>query len=468
MSWGEGGIVFVADEVGILRVSPSGGEPEPIVRFENPASGYGPQLLPGGTSVLFTLNSSASRSMAAWDAAQIVVQSLTSGDRTVVIENASDARYLSSGHLVYATSGTLFAVGFDPATLATTGPAVPVLAGVRRGLSSTTQFAVSETGALVYVPGPVDATSALLNLVLFHRTGVAEPVKLAAAGYTHPRVSPDGSRLAVGIENGRQADVWIYDFSGTSAIRRLTLEGQNRYPIWSADGQRVAFHSDRDGNPGIFWQPADGGTVERLTSAPTGAAHVPESLSPDGKQLLFSEVRGQAYVLHSLSLSDRSSAPFGSVQSTQPIDAVFSPDGRWIAYAASKVAGGAPSPDRGVFIQPFPATGVRFQAPKAGLDFHPMWSRSGRELFYAASVARPLVAVGVQTQPRVTFTSPLNLPDVVRTPLVSTQTRGYDVLPDGRFLGMVSSSGTVGAESDPEIRVVLNWTDELKRLVPAK
>ncbi len=151
INWGETGIVFAFSRRGIFRVSPNGGEPEQIVRVEAGEIVWGPQLLPGGGSVLFTLSDAA---VVNWDAAKVVVQSLTSGERTVVVNGGSDARYLSSGHLIYSVSGTVFAVRFDPASQATIGDAVPVLAGVRRssGASGATQYSVSDTGALVYVP----------------------------------------------------------------------------------------------------------------------------------------------------------------------------------------------------------------------------------------------------------------------------------------------------------------------------
>jgi len=304
--------------------------------------------------------------------------------------------------------------------------------------------------------------------VLFDRNGVTQPLKLAAADYGHPRVSPDGRRLAVGIVSGQQSDVWVYDLDGASAIRRLTLQGRSQHPVWSADSQRVAFQSDREGDLGIFWQRADGsGAPERLTTAPKGAAHVPESWAPDGQHLLFSEVNAGSHVLLSLSVSDKSTAPFGGVRSLRPIDAVFSPDGRWVAYAATP-GGEDRSPDRGVFVQPFPATGARFQAPKIILDYHPAWARDGKELFYSPGSSRPLVAVGVQTQPQVTFKSPVNLPDVSRSSMLAAELRGYDTLPGGKFLGMTRLGEADSVAVEPELHVVVNWGEELKRLVPGR
>jgi Tol biopolymer transport system component len=270
-------------------------------------------------------------------------------------------------------------------------------------------------------------------------------------------------------ETGPEANVFIYDLSETSALRRLTLKGRNRYPVWSHDGQRVAFQSDVEGDAGIFWQPADGtGAAERLTTAPQGTSQVPESFSSDGKYLLFTEQNGGNYVLHTLSMDDKKSVPFGNVNSREPIGAAFSPDGRWVAYAATTVIG--TSPDSGIFIQPFPPTGAVYQIPKVrtvSRAYHPVWSPDGKTILYVPGSNNPFAVVSIKTQPGVTFGSPILLPESVPRPgLISTTVRGYDLLPDGRILTLVPASNPVILRS--EIRVVLNWLEELKRLVPPK
>jgi dipeptidyl aminopeptidase/acylaminoacyl peptidase len=158
--------------------------------------------------------------------------------------------------------------------------------------------------------------------------------------------------------------VWIYEMNGTTAIRQLTFMGNSRFPIWSPDGQRVAFQSDREGDLGIFAQNADGtGPIERLTKAAPGESHIPESWSPDGRHISFAVLKGTRYVLSILSVQDGKIEPFGNVVSGEPPSSVFSPDGRWLAYhfaPEQRVAGR----DGGVYVQPFPATGEIHQAPK--------------------------------------------------------------------------------------------------------
>ena len=471
MSWGEDGILFGGGADGIFRVSSKGGEPEQLVRVDKDQSAYGPQILPGGEFVLFSLATSIAADR--WDTADIVVQSLVSGERTTLITGGSEGRYVSSGHLVYAVSGSLFAVAFDPSTLRIGAATASVLTGVGRAsppvAAGTAKFSVSETGSLIYAVGPADTTSTLRTLILSDRDGNSVPLKVEAGQYTHPRVSPDGDRLAMGREDGKNSHVWIYELAGTSSMRRLTLEGRNRYPVWSADGLRIAFQSDRQGDAGIFSQRIDGtGEVVRLTTAPQGAAHMPESWSPDGKHLLFTEQNGSAYVLFSLSIGDKTGTPFGSIRSSAPIGAAFSPDGRWVTYASTGQDAGTRSADRGVFIQSFP-TGARYPLPKTAADFHPVWSADGKELFYVPAAARPYVAVTVRTEPVMIFGAAVELSDRIPKPrLTFPEVRGYDVTPDGKFIGLipVASPDAPGPVSRQEIGVILNWFDELKRLVP--
>ena len=149
--------------------------------------------------------------------------------------------------------------------------------------------------------------------------------------------------------------------SGASAMRRLTFGGRNKFPIWSGDGVRVAFQSDREGDQGIFSQPADGtGPPERLTKPAQGASHVAESWSPNGEWLLFSETKGARVALMLFSLKDRKAVPFGGVEATTFTSAAFSPDGRWVTYSGRGIIGDGSA----VFVQPFPPTGAPYQVTK--------------------------------------------------------------------------------------------------------
>src|SRR4029453_4035112 len=210
------------------------------------------------------------------------------------------------------------------------------------------------------------------------------------------------------------------------------------------------------------------GSVERLTRPSQGEAHVPESWSPDGKHLTFAAVKG-TFSLWLLSVEDKIAKPFGGVQSSEPIGSAFAPDGHWIAYGAPPFRGGRGSANRGVFIQPFPATGSVYQVPKQRLDFHPVWGPKATELIYVPSAALlQYAAVSVTTQPGVTFGTPVTLPARVTANRLSNEPRAFDVLSDGRFVGLVPASepdATTEAAAQ-QLRVVVNWFEEFKARVP--
>jgi eukaryotic-like serine/threonine-protein kinase len=468
MTWDPGGLVFGQGSKGILRVSANSGQPAVLATVKNGEVAASPQVLPGSDWVLFTVATAATAE--GWDKAQIVVQSMKTAERKTLVSGGSDARYVPTGHLVYALGGVMFAVPFDLRKVAVTGGPVPVIEGVKRAATgsafSTAHLSISSTGSLVFVPGPVSPSAGQFDLALFDRTGTAQPLKLTPGPYEYPRLSPDGKRIAFGSDDGKDAIVWIYDVSGATSIRRLTLGGRNRVPVWAADGEHVAFQSDREGDLGIFWQRADGTTAaERLTKPDKDTAHVPESWSPDGKTLLFSVAKGSSYALAALSFPDKTVTLVGSIQSAFPPAAVFSPDGKWIAYSAGGVGAAAGS----LFVQPFPPTGATYPISKT-TGIHALWSPDGKELFYGAAAGPNIVAVSVTTRPTFTFGNPVPVPRmfVNRGPVFE---RPIDITLDGkRFLGVVVAGSTAasGASAAPQIQVVLNWFEELKARVPTK
>ena len=305
--------------------------------------------------------------------------------------------------------------------------------------------------------------------MLADRAGLVTRLPIPPGPYVHTRVSRDGTRLAVGTDDGKEAAVWICRLSEKSALRRLTMEGRNRYPIWSPDGTRVAFQSDRGGVQAIYVQRVDGtGRAERLAGAQNGESFIPHSWSPDGRSILLSLKKDSGSSLWTLSVRDGKLRPLG-VTSQRTIDATFSPDGRWFAYSSSaendrKLM----SPDRGVFVQPFPPNGAIYQAPKVLIDLHPVWSPDGRELMYIPALASAqLATVQVAARDGLTFGVPVTSPFWIIPNSSLTQPRAYDVLPDGRFVGLIDASEPDGSLTNgaSEIRVVLNWFEELKARV---
>jgi serine/threonine-protein kinase len=466
MTWTPDGIVFGQGRGGIMRVSANGGKPEQLVSVNEGEAAHGPQILPGNQHVLFTLASSTT-SVDRWDKARIVVQSLATKEQKTIIEGGSDGRYLPTGHLVYALSGSLYAVAFDVKRLAVHGGAAPVLEGVRRSSANVTgaaHAAVSGAGSLVYLPGPAALLSAQLELVLADRKGTVEKLKLPLGPYTTPRVSPSGKEIAFVTNDGKEDFIAVAGLSGTSTIRRLTYGGNNRIPVWSGDGRHIAYQSDRDGDQAIFWQPADNtGQPERLTKPEPGTVHTPDAWHPAANVLVFSAFKAPEFSLWTLAVPGKQAAPFGGVTSTTPIGAVFSRDGRWLAYSSNATGSNR------AYVQPFPATGAKYQvyAKEGEGAHHVLWSADSKELIYNPR-PQALEAVSVTTQPIPSFGPPVVVPRPFQTGPPNTR-RPFDMMPDGRFLALASPGqmeSATGATTD--VRVVLNWFEELKARVPTK
>ena len=460
LSWGDDGIVYAQTEKAIImRVSPDGGTPDVIARAKPGEQVSGPEVLPGGRFLLFAATADAG--VDRWDKARIVAHSLESGDQRTILEGGSDAHYLPTGHLVYATGGVLFAAPFDANRAQLEGPGVPVLSGVRRANPGTANahYAVSRAGTLAYIPGPATA-SAIADLGLFDRTGRVTRLNLPLGSYSTPRFSPDGGRLAFTVGTGQEEFIAVYELAGTKAMRRLTLGGHNSSPVWASDGSRVTYQSDREGDVSIFWQRADGsGAAERLTRAGRGESHVPESWSPTTKTLLFSVHKDGQETLWALSLPDKHVAPFDGVRSTSPINAVFSPDGRWIAYQSNQ------SGRTTVYVQPVPPTGAVHQLVPRGTDVphEPMWSPNN-ELFYNPR-AGGFEVVPVTTEREFSFGNPIALPRPFRlTPPQGL--RSYDVGPDGRIVAVVVPEDSDESPGARRLAIVLNWHEELNAKIP--
>jgi eukaryotic-like serine/threonine-protein kinase len=469
LSW-DGEWILFGHRGGVSRVSANGGKPEVLVTTKSDEFAGTPQMVPGKRAVLFSL--ATGNTLDRWDTAAVMVQNLESGERKSIVRGGSDARYVPTGHLVYAVGGTVRAVQFDLDRLEVTGGAVPVINGVQRVgaqllsalATGSAYYDFSDSGSLIYVPGPT-AVLSQTSLAFFDRDGMVKPLGLPPCAYGFARISPDGKRIAYGTDDGKEADVWVYELSGQAQPRRLTFGGANRFPIWSADGARVAFQSDREGDRGIWWQPVEGGTAARLTTPEDkDVAHVPDAFSPDRQSLSFTARKGEtSSAIWLLSLTDKRVAVF-STSSTNVSRAAFSPDGRWLAYQSSDAA------TAGVLVEPFPPTGTVNQVARrtAATPHHPFWSHDGSELFYLPG-PNAFAVVRVTTQSGFSVSNSVSLPRGVFLEGGPDAVRNLDVLPDGRFIGIVDADQSQsGKASAPQINVVLNWFDELKRQVPTK
>ncbi len=465
-NWGSNGMIAFALTINsvLVQVPEAGGPTQPLTHFvRGEVTHRWPEFLPGGKSVLFAAGTNGIN----FSNAQIAVHSVGTGERRNLLPG-TQPRYAPSGQLVYSQGGNLMAVPFDPQLLAVTGPAVPVVEGVLQStIYGDAHYSLSVTGSLVYVPGGVE--SAQRKLVWVSRNGTEQPLAAPAHPYLNPRLSPDGLRVAVTIEE-EEDQIWLYE-PARETLTRFTFEGSLNNPsVWTPDGKWIAFSSNRQGVQNIFRQPADGsGSAERLTTG--DYAQIPMSWSPDGKLLSFFEVNpttGYDLWVQRMDGPATSSGQAPSTGSGQARNAQlflrtpfnesvpkFSPDGRWLAYVSDE------SGRYEIYVQPYPGPGGKLQISTEG-GTEPVWNRSRRELFYRNG--GKMMAVDIATQPNFAAGKPRMLFEGKYQPSPGTAPN-YDVSPDGQRFLMLKP--VEQAQSAPtQINVVLNWFEELKRRVP--
>ena len=451
-SWDSHGIIaFVPGNVSVLQqMSDAGSAQTPLSHLDKGENSQRwPAFLPNGKAVLFTAASTAGN----WINAQVAIITLGSGERRNLIKAATQPSYALSGHLVYAQGGSLMAVPFDSQRLAITGTPVPVVDGVLQSAGSgVAQYSLSSSGSLVYVPGELQSNQ--YKLVWVNRSGVEQTLPTPARAYVYPRLSPDGKHLAIAINDDRGAQIWLNDL-GESLTRVTFGSDVNSVPVWTPDGKRIAFTSNREGQQNIFWQLADGsGGVDRLTRGDNIQAAL--SFTPDGQQMAFIESNPKTgYDVWTLQPSDHKAQPFLQNPSSETAPE-FSPDGHWLAYVSNE------SGRYEIYVQSFPGPGGKWQISTDG-GTEPVWNRNGRELFFRSG--DKMMAANITTQPGFTAGEPQMLFEgpYEPTPLTFPD---YDVSPDGqRFLMLKSNESAEAAPT--QINIVLNWFEELKQKVPA-
>jgi hypothetical protein len=445
MSWGhQGSIVFAPNNNGVLQQVPeSGGEQRAVTRLESGDSGHRwPELLPERNAVVFAGGTPAN--------ARLMVQTEGRSENRHLSQEGTSPRYLPSGHLLFAQGGNLMAAPFDATRLEFTGAALPVVDGVFLSpITRAAQFSVSATGSLAYVSHR--GNSAEQALVWVDRNGREEPaVPARAYGRPGPRLSPDGRFVAVVMEE----QIWLYEFA-RETFSRFSLEGSSNIgPAWTPDGARIAYSSNQEGTQNLFWKATDGsGGAERLTVGQH--QRYVGSFSPDGRLLVFPEIHPETlYDIWVLRLDDFDEEPFLRTPFTDAAPR-FSPDGRWLAYVSDE------SGQMEIYVQPYPGPGGKWQVSGNG-GLEPVWNPTGRELFYREG--DKMMAVDVDTDPTFSAGKPRVLFEGSYRPTSGTLPN-YDVSPNGQRFLMIQESGE--AQAIREIHVVLNWSQELKRLVPA-
>ncbi len=450
-SWSEDGSIVYKDDGGrgLKRVSVTGGEAVQITTETNGESHVFPEVLPGARAVLFTRLPPGLRG----SGGQISVVDLMSGAVNTIAAGGGQARYASSGHVVYGFSGTLRAIRFDVRTLTASGNPVPVVDRVITKASGTATFALSTNGSLVYEAGDIVATGER-TLVWVDRNGVEEVLAPEKRAYVYPRISPDGKRLALDIRD-QESDIWVWDFARRS-LQRLTFDpGLNRGGIWTRDSRRLIFSGELDGAESLFSQEADGsGAPERLTTALRGRPHVPYSMAPDGTHVLFGEPGQPPYDVFTLQLGgDHARAAVLNAPYNEH-NAEVSPNGRWLAYQSDE------SGTNEIYVRRYPTLDSRAQISSGG-GTRPMWARDGRELFYLKP-DNTLVVVPVERSDTGGFVAGASKA-LFQGPYYALQAgRSYDISPDGKRFVMIKES----TSAPVQLLVVQNWFAELNRLVP--
>jgi eukaryotic-like serine/threonine-protein kinase len=439
-AWGADDRITFVRAGALWQVPASGGPPKQLTTLDSGKRELlhaWPSIIAEGRILLFVSITGSSRG-----ASHIEALSLATGQRRVIVESGTFPLYAPSGHLVFFRDGALLGAPFDVDRMEVTGPVVRVLENLAVGTTMDAPFAaLSNAGLLAYAPSDAGTT----RLVWVSRQGVEQPITDTARRYQYPRLAPDGRRTVVAAAG----DLWIQD-NARATFTRLTSEQTvgNAFPVWTPDGTRVLFRT----LTGMYWTAADGsGRPQPIAGSLSG--DLPCAVSPDGDTLAFMRQNAQtSRDIYVLSLRGQS-AP-RPVVNTPAYDggAQFSRDGHWMAYASDE------SGQMQVYIRPFPGPDKRWPVSTHG-GTQPLWSRDGKEIFYR--VGNKIMVVDVSAGVDLTLSQPRQLFEQ-RYVFQNISLANYDVSPDGQFVMVKDEAGS------GRLNVVLNWTEELKRLTPTR
>ncbi len=451
-TWSSAGMIAFAPSstAPVAIVSAAGGQPKPVTAIDRARQERGhsfPHFLPDGRHFVY-LAVSAIR-----DNTGVYVGSIDSTDTKRLMNAQTEVKYAPPGYLLVVNNGSLVAQPFDTKRLELSGEPLSIAEQVVADPTfGDGMFSASENGTLAYRGGGVSGTT---RLTWFDRDGTSTGIVEPAGAYRNPELSPDAKRVAVERRSAQgDRDLWLLDVSGAPPTRFTFTPADEYMPVWSPDGSRIVFASNRDASYGLYQKPSNGaGNEELLLKSPSEIA--PMAWSPDGRSIVYRGVdrAGFTEVWVLPLFGDRKPWPLlqsGAFSKSVP---QLSGNGRWLAYQTNETGRFE------IYIQEFPTPAGRWQVSTGGGIFH-RWSRDSKELFYLAPDQR-LMAVTVKSG---------SAPDVgIATPLFATHTLGrarallgfrqqYDVAPDGRLLMNVPVDDASAA-----LTLVLNWTAGLKK-----
>ena len=468
VSWGDDGtILYGQGPDGIYRVSETGGTGEQIIKVKTPESAHGPQLLPDGRTVLFTL----APQQQSWNQAKIVAQSLDSGARTDVLNGGTDARYFPTGHLVYALNGTLLAVPFDASHLKVTGGVVSLVENVAQtnvNQTGAAQFSLAPDGTLVYVPASSTLPGgANRTLVWLDRQGRETALKVPLRAYRYLEISHDGTRVAFDSQDENR-DLFILNLA-TGVTTPITFDQTvEQFVLWTPNDERVIYASAVAGTPNVHWRAANGsGQPERLTTSLN--PQLPQAVTPDGSQLIFVEITpGRADDLMIVPLTGERRPRELIATAFRERNAAISPNGRWLAWESNK------SNRDEIWVTPFPvsATNGEWKVSVQG-GTRPIWVSNSELAFVEAgdTGGARLVSVAVrESNNALQADLPVKILDNIDRYTPFPTGRTFDISSDGRRILTVRTppSPTEDGDTVPRMIVIQNWVEELKRRVVAR
>jgi serine/threonine-protein kinase len=457
-TWGSDGTIVYATSApatGLLRVSEESGNTTVLTtpdRARGEEDHIWPEFMPGGRAVLFTILPPTGD----LNSALIAVLDLQTNTKTVLVQGGHHAHYIGTGHLVYASGGTLRAIRFDPVSLTTLGTPVPIDDRVLTSVSGAANMAFAANGTLAYIRGSRELR--LRRLVWVNRDGTSEPVgALEPDEYSNVRLSPDGRRAVVSLRN----DLWVYELA-SGRRTRLTRDASVDAPMaWNPDGLTIAYTAARGGSENVWIQPIDNSSEPRQLTNLDGGVDV-DSWSPDGRVLAVHHHRLDGNVSMLMIRADADHSPSEVFVEDEPWaeGSWFSPDGRYVAYMSRETGGYE------VYVRAYPRAGGRLPVSVGGAR-EAIWSSNG-ELFYRSETGDRMLTVTMTTTPSLHIGAPKELFSGRFAMNAGTGPRPiYDVTRDGRrFLMLQDAPDASQVAPSPRLIVVQNWFAELTRLLP--